>query len=60
MMFHEHQVPKIDTLHDEKWSRFIKNKLGNFVIKKLSHFVIQGLFMLLSLWKKNVVLKHFK
>ena len=34
MMSHEHQVPKIDSLHDEKWSRFIKNKLGNFVIKK--------------------------
>ena len=48
MMSHEHQVPKIDSLHDEKWSRFIKNKLGNFVIKKLSHFVTQGLFMLLS------------
>ena len=34
MMSHEHQVPKIDSLHDEKWWRFIKNKLGNFVIKK--------------------------
>ena len=34
MMSHEHQVPKIDSLHDEKWWRFIKNKLGHFVIKK--------------------------
>ena len=33
MMSHEHQVPKIDSLHDEKWWGFIKNKLGNFVIK---------------------------
>ena len=48
MMSHEHQIPKIDSLHDEKWWRFIKNKLGHFVIKKLSQFVIQGL----RLWKK--------
>ena len=56
MMSHEHQVPKIDSLHDEKWSKFIRNKFGNFVIKK----TFTGCHSRTKLVEKNVVLKHFK
>ena len=56
MMSHEHQVPKIDSLHDEKWSKFIRNKFGNVVIKK----TFTGCHSRTKLVGKNVVLKHFK